>query len=150
MLSLGAAKTFQDYADLVFMPYVRSQLESTDRVDIFLDAYVPNSLKNTTRVKRRKGVRRRVLPTTAIPRDWNSFLRVNENKTELFNLLSQQVTSGPVPDKAIYATNGKDVLNSLAEADVANMTQCSNEKANTRLLLHVADAVNKGFKKIRV
>ena len=75
MLNLGTAKTFQNYADLIFMPYVKSQLQSADREDI-----VPNSLKKATREKRGKGVRRRVLSTTVLPRDWKGFLRVDENK----------------------------------------------------------------------
>ena len=37
MLNPGTAKTFQNYADLIFMPYVKSQLQSADRVDIIWD-----------------------------------------------------------------------------------------------------------------
>ena len=66
------------------------------------------------------------------------------------NFLSQQVTSVPIPGKAIYATNSKGVLGSLVEADVTNMTPCFYEEADTRLLLHVADAVKKGFRKITI
>ena len=86
MLNPGTAKTFQNYADVIFMPHVKSQLQSADRVDI------PNSSKNATREKRRKGVHRRVLSTTVISRDWKGFLRVDENKTELFSFLSHEVT----------------------------------------------------------
>ena len=89
MLNPGTAKTFQNYADVIFMPHVKSQLQSADRVDI------PNSSKNATREKRRKGVHRRVLSTTVIPRDWKGFLRVDENKTELFSFLSHEVTCQP-------------------------------------------------------
>lgn len=151
MLNPGTAKTFQNYADLIFMPYVKSQLQSTDRVDIVWDVYIPNSLKNATREKRGKGVRRRVLSTTVIPRDWKGFLRVDENKTELFSLLSHEVTRQPTTvGKVIYATDGRDVLSSHAEADGTNMMPCTQEEADTRLLLHVADAVNRGSRKVCV
>ena len=50
MLKSGTSKKFQDYADLayVFIPYVKSQLETADRVDIVWDVYIPDSLKTIT------------------------------------------------------------------------------------------------------
>jgi len=66
MLNPGTANTFQEYADLVFIPYVTSQLQTADRVDIVWDVYIPNSLKKTTRQKRGQGVHRQVSPTTMI------------------------------------------------------------------------------------
>ena len=100
MLNPGRAKTFQDYADSVFVLYTKSQLEKTSRLDIILDVYIPESLKGTTRQKRGKGIRRRVFPTTAMPKHCKHFLCVYENKTEteLFRFLSQQVTCVPVDD----------------------------------------------------
>ena len=44
MLNPGAVKTFQEYADKVFLPYVFQQLSSTQRLDIIWDEYIPNSL----------------------------------------------------------------------------------------------------------
>ena len=44
MLNLGTAKTFLDYAEQVFLPYVSAQLENTTRVDIFWDVYQTDSL----------------------------------------------------------------------------------------------------------
>jgi hypothetical protein len=93
MLSPGTAKTFLEYAEQVFVPYVSGQLQDTTRVDIVWDTYQPDSLKGTTRQKRGKGVRRRVVPTAAIPKNWGNFLRVDENKTELFKFLSHQATT---------------------------------------------------------
>ena len=148
MLNPGTAKTFQNYADLIFLPYVKSQLESADRVDIVWDVYIPNNLKNATREKRGKGVRRRVLSTTVIPRDWKGFLRVDENKTELFSFLSHEITRQPTTGKVIYATDGRDVLSSHAVADRTNIMPCTHEEADTGLLLHVADAVNRGSRKV--
>lgn len=39
MLNTGMAKTFQDYADMVFLPYVSNQLATTNRVNIVWDTY---------------------------------------------------------------------------------------------------------------
>ena len=66
-----------------------NQLATTQRVDIVWDVYIADSLKNTTGQKRGKGIQRRVAP------NWIDFLRVDENKTELFKFLSQQVTGLP-------------------------------------------------------
>ena len=49
MLKPCTANTFQNYADLVFMPSVKSQLETADKVDIVWDVYLPDSLKTETR-----------------------------------------------------------------------------------------------------
>ena len=149
MLNPRMAKTFQEYADLVFLPYVSNQLATTQRVDIVWDVYIPDSLKGTTRQKRGKGIRRRVAPTTLIPKNWNDFLHVDENKTELFKFLSQRVTDSPIGEgKVIYVTDGIDVLSTMTDANVTNLAPCSHEEADTRLLLHVADAVQKGYGKL--
>jgi len=151
MLSPGTSKTFQDYADGVFVPYVSTQLAKTRRVDVIWDVYLPDSLKGTTRQKRGKGVRRRVVPTTVIPKNWKDFLRVDENKTELFSFLSEQVTRLPTEnDKEIYATHGRVVLCSTGQSDLTNLAPCSHEEADTRLLLHVSDAVQKGSTKVTI
>ena len=91
MLRPGSAKTFSDYALQVFLPYVASQLQQASRVDIVWDEYRPDSLKAETRVKRGKGVRRRVEASTPIPGNWQEFLRTDENKVELFSFLANRV-----------------------------------------------------------
>ena len=51
ILNPGTAKTFLDYVEQVFLPYVSAQLENTTRVDIVWDVYQIDSLKGTTRQK---------------------------------------------------------------------------------------------------
>ena len=86
MLNPGTVKTFQEYADKVFLPYVFQQLSTAQRVDVVWDKYIVNSLKDVTRPKRGKGIRRRVASTTHLPKNWRDFLLVNENKAELLQL----------------------------------------------------------------
>lgn len=43
--------------------------------------------------------------------------------------------------------NARDVLCSQADADMKNLASCSHEEAETHLLLHVNDAVQKGCRK---
>ena len=59
MLNPGTAKTFQEDADTVFLPYVSNHLATTQRVDNVWDVYIKDSLKDATRqkeVKEYKGV----------------------------------------------------------------------------------------------
>ena len=74
MLRPGPARTFQNYASDVFVPYITSQLQYVSRLDIIWDVYVPESLKADTHSKRGKGVRRRVEPFNVIPGNWQEFL----------------------------------------------------------------------------
>ena len=69
MLKPGSAKTFQDYARDVILPYVKSQVDKAQRVDIVWDDYRPGTLKEQTPEKRGTGVRRCVAPQNAVPQN---------------------------------------------------------------------------------
>lgn len=119
-LPTNIASTFDGYADLVFIPYVLSQLQHSIRVDIVWDAYTPESLKESTREKRGVGVRRKVAGKTKLPANWSQFLRDPANKTELFRFLSSRVASVSVPaGKALYITYGKWVHSCTPAPDVS-------------------------------
>ena len=57
-----------------------------------------------------------MIPSTKLPKNWSDFLRVDENKTELFAILSHVVRLSVREGKEIYATNGNGVLCSHAES----------------------------------
>lgn len=143
MLAPGNAKTFSEYASQVFLPYITSQLQHTSRVDIDWDEYCPESLKTDTRKKRGKGIRRRVEPSSSIPGNWQAFLRIDENKVELFAFLATRIATTET-EKQIISTHHKDVL-CTQPRDVAGLAPCSHEEADTRILLHVEDAVRQGY-----
>ncbi|KAG0725800.1 hypothetical protein GWK47_037891 [Chionoecetes opilio] len=124
MLRPWTAKTFQCYATYVFVPYVTSQLQHVERLDIVWDLYMADSLKADTCSKRGKRVRRRVEPSSAVPGNWQEFLRINDDKTEL--------------------------LSFLASKDVSALAPCTHEEADTRILLHLQDAVQQGYSKVSI
>ena len=74
---------------LTFSSLTLSHNCTISRLDLVWDRYIEDSLKGTARAKRGKGIRRRVLAGGAIPGNWRDFLRVDKNKTELFNFLSR-------------------------------------------------------------
>ena len=63
MLSLKSPKTFQDYTDGVFMPYIVQQLNSVHRLDVVRDVYIAENLKTSTRQKRGHGQQRKASPS---------------------------------------------------------------------------------------
>ena len=75
------AKTFDEYALKMSVPYIQSQLHRACRVNIVWNQYFENSLKSMTRQKRGKSVRIKVRESTCLPTNWQKFLRVDENKS---------------------------------------------------------------------
>ena len=83
--------------------------------------------------------------STVMPKNWKDLLCVDENKTELFAFLSREGVRLHLADgKELYATDGSGVLCSPAESHCARLAPCSQEESDTCLLLHAADAVQKG------
>ena len=79
ILPTAEASTFCEYADKVFIPYLSKQLEQTTRIDIVWDTYLPDSLKECTREKRVKGVRRKVSSHAKLPRTSSVILTIKMN-----------------------------------------------------------------------
>ena len=149
MLRPGYAKTFSDYASQVFQPYIVAQTQHASRVDIVWDEYHKESLKAETRGKRGKGVRRRVEPSTAIPGNWKEFLRIDENKVELFSFLASSVVASIDSSKQIISTHRNEVLCNQSR-DVSRLAPCTHEEADTRIILHLEDAVKEGNTKVSI
>ena len=88
-----------------------------------------------------------VQPSSQIPRQWQQFLRSEENKQELFQFLAQCIASLH-EEKQVITTKGKDILCSPARNNTTNLAPCTREEADTRMILHAADAVQEGYRKI--
>ena len=149
ILSTKAVCTFSEYAEKVFIPYLIDQLQSSSRVDVVWDTYIADSLKESTREKRGKGLRRKVSSQTKLPSNWMDFLRDSTNKKELFAFLTSKVTEFTFPpNKAVYITCGESVvssgLNSVA------MPDCNHEEADTRIVVHLLHALEHGLRTIKV
>ncbi len=52
--------TFDEYASGVLIPHIVKQLETSTRVDVVWDTYLTSSIKESTRGKRGKGLRKKV------------------------------------------------------------------------------------------
>jgi len=145
----GKAKTFYDYASNVFFPMVRSELKKVERVDVVFDTYKADSIKSTARAKRGKGMRRKVEPNSQPPKNWGSFLRLNENKTELFRYLSKAVIDTASGDLNLLCAYDDKVL-SNQDHDLGMLSPCSQEEGDTRVFLHVQDMVRNGIRLVKL
>lgn len=110
-LAIAGAITFDDYAEQVFIPHLLYHLQHTTRLDVVWDDYRPGSLKESTREKRGRGIRRKVGSHVKLPKNWIQFLRDNENKKELFEFLSAKVESFSFPDnRVVIITKGTKLM----------------------------------------
>ena len=149
LLPTETVSPFAEYMDKVFIPYVKKQLERTTRVDVMWDTYVPDSLKESTREKRGKGIRRKVSGQTKLPGKWMDFLRDSENKKELFAFITSKVAEFTFqPGKAVYITSGEYVV-SVGSGN-PGMLECNHEEADTRIVVHIVHALQQGMKRIEV
>ena len=148
-LPTAAAKTFTEYADDIFIPYLSKQLHATTRLDVVWDTYIPDSLKESTRDKRGKGIRRKVSGLTKLPGNWMDFLHVPKNKEELFAFLTSRVSEFACPpSKSIHITSGASVVSTGERS--SQMSTCNHEEADTRIVVHISHALEQGMKVIKV
>jgi len=96
-------------------------------------------------------MRRQVTESAPVPRNWHDFLRNDDNKTALFTFLAQRVSRIPTGlDKHIVITLDTTVLSTIANYDIAQLSPCTHEEADTRIFLHVADVVRARYSKILI
>ena len=100
-------------------------------------------MKAETRTRRGKVIRRRVEPSNSIPGSWQEFLRINDNKTELFSFLATSAAT-IATDKQVISTCHTGVLCTQSR-DVSGLAPCTHEEADTRILLHLEDALKHGY-----
>lgn len=148
MIEPSANTTFAEYANNKILPYISEALATVARVDVVFDVYIRDSLKLGTREKRGKGVRRKIADDVKIPSNWKSFLRVDENKTELFAYLAHKV-SLMTTEKVVVATCRDGVLiTANATVDCSTVAPTNQEEADSRIFLHVQNAVNSGCENV--
>ena len=148
MLPPVKCKTFKEYAETVFLPYVVNyRAQNVKRIDLVWDRHLENSLNQGTREARGTGTRRRVCDNAAIPLNWKSFLRLNDNKKELFQHLAASVQSLGISDVKVISTADVEVISS-STIDKVGLAPCNHEEADNRIFVHARHASLNGMKKI--
>ena len=67
----------------------------------------------------------------------------------LFPFLNKEMLENASGDQTLIVTDGTNVL-CLPTRDTGNITPCNHEEADSRIMVHVSDAVMQGFHKILV
>jgi hypothetical protein len=171
ILPTRSALTIGEYLTQVVGPHVLKFLDSNSRVDVVFDRYLPCSLKAALREERGTGSRLKVTPSTKMPTNWQSFLRVDLNNQELFILIArflQQLELPEVPidtfsltstcymnsfrpqGKCLFTTLDEECLSTSESASVSNLSPCYQEEADSRIFLHVADAAAADHRRILI
>ena len=123
---------------------------SFDWYDTQVMEYVPKQfrgdLKAATRSKRDKCIRRHVEGNRQVPSNWQEFLRIDENKSKLFHLISDRIVDEEFPGQVIV-TRDDEVLSS-APCDLAGLMSCIHEEADTRMFVHATYGAEHGMNKI--
>ena len=139
---------FDEYADQMFLPHIVKQLENCTRVDVVWDTYLPNSIKQSAREKRGKRIRRKFAGNNKLPGKWVDFLSDPSNKQELFEFLSCKVADWNCSaNKHAVITSGSSAI---IKGSRRSMELCNHEEADTRLIVHLQDAILNGSHKLLV
>ena len=152
MINPGKNQAFQNYCKDNFTPHIESIRKSYSalRVDMAFDKYQKKTLKTATRQKRGKGVRRKVEPQSIAPSNWKAFLRIDENKNELFRYISKEVLQNhPVSSSVEIVCSYDDVVQSSEVfSDLTLLTPTNHEEGDTGVVLLTKDMISKGFRRI--
>ena len=105
------------------------------------------TVKESTREKRGKGIRRKVTSHAKLPGNWKDFLR-DSNITTKVNSLLFKISQFIFPsNKAVYVTSGHSVIN---VSTTSGMMNCNHEEADTRVIVQILHALNQGMRSIKV
>uniref|UniRef100_H3ADC0 Uncharacterized protein n=1 Tax=Latimeria chalumnae TaxID=7897 RepID=H3ADC0_LATCH len=113
-------------------------------LQVFL-SYVKTQLQKVIVGRHGKVVRRCVQPNTRLPGNWS---RRQQGETVPLPTIAEQAVTIEYEEQKVVSIHGKVVLYSSARDDVSDLSPCTHEEADTRLLLHVADCGEQGHRRI--
>ena len=117
--------------------------DHVSRIDITFDRYRPVSIKAAARQARTKGSRpiRRVIESidVPLPKNWQNFMALPENKADLAVFLWEEVIENAPCTTTIVVSGGfskEDTVESSNSNLSTRALQACHEEADTRLVLH--------------
>ena len=112
-------------------------------MDFVWDCYNLTSLKQSTGKRCGRGACKRITAKAIVPPNWQSFLRSNDYKRELFTFLAVHVESTHKEGKLLVSSCAEDILCS-EPVDEDGLSPCNHEEADTRVFVRVVHAANSG------
>ena len=113
----------------------------------FFDTYKKDSLKSQTRLKRGKGKRRKVQTNSFAPTNWKAFLRIDENKTELFKFIFTQLLPLEAETDTILVYAFDVSCSNKPTLNMDLLSPSNHEEADTSVFLHSKHISTNGSKK---
>ena len=85
---------------------------------------------------------------TRVATSWQAFLRVNEDKTELYEFLAEHSTTVG-NGKQVISTKDKQVVCSQHRENITDLSSCEQEEADTRIL-HAQYTAKREYNRVMV
>lgn len=156
MVQPKRATQFSEYTPMHLLPFIDHQKTGKcTRVDGLWDRYDPASVKNQIRIIRGGTSQRRNCVSGSLPipkgKDWQRFLNDSGSKTELFGYLSKELRN-QTSDKnyILLTTHNGYVPSSKNDVTLESLQPSTHEEADTRIFLHLNDAVENGHSIIKI
>ena len=147
MIKLKKNHTFHDYCSemliLQLQNYTREY--NAQRIDVVFDTYKQVNLKSSARTKLGKGIWHKVQVNSITLTNWRAFLRIDENKIELFRFLSQHSLSLTEASSTVLYTYYNVCQSNETIVNVQFLSPCNHEEADTCVFLHVKDMAKNGY-----
>ena len=100
--------------------------------------FAEDSLKAATRRKRAKGIRRYVEGNKQVPSNWQRVSACRREQVGALSSISDRIVDEVEFPGLVIVTRDDEVLSS-APCDLARLTRCTHEEANTRMFVHASD-----------
>ena len=120
-------QNFKNYCSENFYPQVQKYQKdyNAERIDVVFDTYKTQTLKAATRARRGKGIRRKVQDDSIAPTNWHAFLRLDENKTELFNYLSKEMILSSSDDFVVTCAYDMNCITNNGQLPSSFISPCN-------------------------
>ena len=147
---LNGCQTFGDYTDVFVQKVTRHFREYTRRVDVVFDRYIGKSsnkaVTRSKRVSKKKDMRKLADDQhVPLPLVWSNFISLDKNKADLVTFLSDMImTKGMVlqqPNQLVTGDGLSDATDAISTSRDDVMLRGNHDEADTRLILHLCEAV---------
>ena len=142
--STNVPDTFEEF----ILKFLQSIAKGYHRVDLVADTYRDTSIKNQEREKR--GISTQILIGSVfskLPCDINRFLKNNENKTNLINLIFKYVIDNKeiilemMQTQRIILSGDNECFDVSSTSVIQSNLQSNQEEADTKVILHAFQAM---------
>ncbi len=119
--------------------------QQLNRIDVVFDRYSEESIKTSTRTRRKKGApiwRVIISGDIPLPHDWSGFLSNSDNKADLAHFLSNEISNVTIPNNVLVVAGGfPDETKVFCNQDIdIHYFHAKQEEADTCMILHCVHA----------